>query len=308
MGWAERVKRRQNGGFRELSAARCRSVATGLREGLQALALTVPDDASLAGMLRDADWLGSGPDDLFHPEGRVHEDMTRFAKAFMRMEQATRVADFLLWTTRIRGSQQHARLWIRKRIDRTETQDEQGQDLMFEMEIAGRLARWPGLEIEFAEPDILVRYPADSPPMALACKRPRSEASLGRAVEEARQQLGSSGHRGAIVVGTEAIFHRSDYPSRPIIYSVETPREAREGGEQVLENLARAIRAYPQRMFDRNVGGVMLCGILTYWSKRPSAYGYAWIRRVVANTALPGTADTMRALDHLLFEPPPPAR
>jgi len=67
----------------------------------------------------------------------------------------------------------HAKHRIEKRIDRIDTQDDQAQDHLFELELTGRLAKWPGLEIELAEPDILIRYPADHPPMALACKRPR---------------------------------------------------------------------------------------------------------------------------------------
>lgn len=269
---------------------------------MTALQIAIPPEASIEQLTCDAEWLGSGPEDLFADSGRYHEDATRFATAFVRMEQAGRVADAVLWASRMQGARDHARRWMRARIDRIETQDDQGQDLLFELEIAGRLARWPGLEIELAEPDILIRYPPLSEPLALACKRPRSVRSVGHAVEAARNQIRTHGHPGAIVVGLEAIFHRSDEGARPYVYSLDSPADARRDGDAVANEIASALAAHPDRMFDPRVAGIYLCGLLTYWSRQPSAYGYLWIRKSIPNPEAPGGPEVIDMLNHLLFE------
>lgn len=265
----------------------------------------LPPEATVEQMAEDAGWLGTGPQDIFANGGRYYEDRRRFAKAFVRMEQAGRIADLLSWAQQIDGMRSHARRWIEKRIDRIDTQDEQAQDHLFELEIAGRLAKWPGLQIELAEPDILIRYPSDHPPMALACKRPRTPRSARRAIEEARDQIRASTFDGAIVVGTEAIFHRNDIgSSAPCVFQVDTPAHAKVHGNEILTELAEAVRQQPRRVFHERVAGVFLCGILTYWSRRPSVYGYVWLRRPIPNLDVPYTVATLEALDHLLFQSP----
>lgn len=305
MGWAARAKLREMGRFRHLTADRCNTIGRKIRNGLDALGFTPPPEATVEQMAQDSQWLGTGPQDIFADGGRYHEDRPRFAKAFVRMEQAGRIADLLTWAQQIDGVRSHVRRWIEKRIDRIDTQDEQAQDYLFELELAGRLAKWPGLQIELAEPDILIRYTSDHPPMALACKRPRTPRSARRAIEEARDQIRASGCHGAIVIGTEAIFHRTENgSSAPCVFQVDTPAQAKAHGNELLIELAETVRQQPRRVFHKRVAGVFLCGILTYWSRRPSAYGYVWIRRAIPNLDVAYTVQTLEALDHLLFQSP----
>lgn len=141
--------------------------------------------------------------------------------------------------------------------------------------------------------------------MALACKRPRSRRSAGRAIEEARNQIRASGYHGAIVVGTEAILHRAEEAaSAPYVFQVDSPNDAKVHGEAVLSELEGMVRDQPHRAFDELVAGVFFCGLLTYWSRQPSAYGYVWVRRAVPNAEVPYTDGTLQALDHLLFQSP----
>jgi hypothetical protein len=72
----------------------------------------------------------------------------------------------------------------------------------------------------------------------------------------------------------------------------------------VLTELEETVRNHPQRVFDERVAGVFFCGILTYWSRQPSADGYVWVRRAVPNLNVPYTVETLQALDGLLFHSP----
>lgn len=293
------------GSYRKLTAEECRRNATGLRQGVAGLGLSLRPESSIAQMIEDAEWLADGPDDVFDAVGKFEEDPDRFLTAFMRMEQAGRIADLLEWASRVGNSRAHARYWIQQRLDRMETQDEQSQDLLFELDIAGRLARWDGLAIELAEPDIVIRYPsAETPPFAIACKRPRSADSLIRSIARAKSQIGRSGHRGLIAVSTDAIFHRSGDPTRPtIVYQARSASDAQREGKQILHDLAATISSHRDDAFDDAVGGVYLCGILTFWSGEPSAYSYTWLREPVPNDAHPHTSELLQAFDYLLFDP-----
>lgn len=286
-------------------------IANDIRSGLAAIHVELRPDAMLSHMLADAEWLGTGPEDLFGADTRMDEDADRFARAFMRMEQADRLSNLLHWAKNVGNLQTHSRRWIQKRIDRTETQVEEAQDLLFEVEIAGRLARWPGMQIELAEPDILIRYPADSEPLALACKRPRSENSLERAIRDAKRQILAAGYEGIILVGTEALFHMPADSSGPVTFKAETPAEARSAGEERTRQIMAAFSASAKWLWANRIGGVYFVGILTYWSARPSSYGYAWIRDSLPNPTLGGASAALQRLDWLLFNQPdagqPPA-
>ena len=106
-----------------------------------------------------------------------------------------------------------------------------------------------------------------------------------------------------IVVGLEAVFHRSDGSSRPYTYTLESPEDARGEGDSVATQIADDLVAHPDRVFDNRVAGIFLCGVLTYWSRQPNAYGYVWIRRAIPNSTVSEAVEVLDALDHLLFEP-----
>lgn len=120
-----------DGAFSVLTAGRCRITAARIRDGLDELQLRAVSGTPLDRILRDAEWLGSGPEDLFAAGGRFFQDPKRFSVAFMRMEQAVRLADVLAWAKLVQGTHRNIRQWIEKRIDRIESQADQAQDHLF---------------------------------------------------------------------------------------------------------------------------------------------------------------------------------
>jgi hypothetical protein len=86
------------------------------------------------------------------------------------------------------------------------------------------------------------------------------------------------------------------------MFAVESLAEGRKQGEAILDELVRDIQKNQHQWHDPNIAGVLLWGVLTYWSRRPPAYGYVWLRRSVANTRTPHAPETMDAIGYLLFE------
>jgi hypothetical protein len=106
-----------------------------------------------------------------------------------------------------------------------------------------------------------------------------------------------------IVIGLEPVFHRPGDGSQPFVYSLEGPDEAQGQGDAIADRIANSLLATPSRYVDAKVAGVYLCGVLTYWSRQPSMYGYRWVRRSLSNDTIDSAGEVMRSLDHLLFEP-----
>ena len=265
--------------------------------------MTLSSQSAILQMVEDAEWLASFRRRLFDAGGPFEADPGRAGAAFMRMEQARRLAELLTRAPQIAGARDHVKRWIRKRIDRIESLDEEAQDLLFELEIAGRLAKWRSIRVQLAEPDILFELPNTPAQFALACKRPRTIKSSGRALEEAAQQIRKNRRPGIIVLGMEAIFHGSQLPKRPVVvYQAETPHDAKRHGSGIMDIVAEETSVHQQRAFQGEVDGALLCGILTYWCKRPSAYAYAWLRRPILNPRVPESESIVGGLDTLLFE------
>lgn len=150
----------------------------------------------------------------------------------------------------------------------------------------------------------MIRYPNVHNAMALACKRPRTRRSVGRAVQEARRQIINSGLPGAIVIGLEAVFHESGVPSGPSMLVVGRPAEAAARGAEIAQQIEFDLTVQPERVTHVSIAGIYLCGVMTYWSQQPSAYGFVWIRRSVPNASIPYAPETLEALDQLLFTAP----
>jgi hypothetical protein len=164
MGWAQRVSSRAHGRNQALTGSMCAQIADRLRAGLKQLGVTVHPDASIGRMIADAEWLGAFRDGDVCASFNNGIDQRRFATAFLRMEQARRIAELLERCQRVENSDAKLKPWIRKRVDRLETQSETSQDYLFELDIAARLAAWPHLSITMSEPDIQIRMGDDPDP------------------------------------------------------------------------------------------------------------------------------------------------
>lgn len=303
MGWAERSGRRKPAP-KELTGARCAEIARAIRDGLAGLGVRLQPHHDLERIVRQAELLASlGVGDVF---GSFRDadgpEKDRITGAILAMEQAERVAASLQVAGRVRNFAQVTK-WLQKKIDRLETQESRAQDHLFEIEMAGRLARYPDLAVSFEEPDIVVRV--NGKPVYLPCKRPRRVESVGENIRDARHQLAGRQGPSVILINTEAIFHRSGNPNVPVVlYDVGTPDEARAIGVNLIDQAIRNGSDQTEKAFRDGVTGILYCGAMVFLTRDPRAYQNLILHRRVWNSADPGADGLTAQVARLLYGDP----
>lgn len=266
-----------------LTAKLCREVAAETRSALASLGVTVKA-SEFDAMLREAEWLGSFAGDPFEPTGACGSDTTRTYRAFLLMDQLTRLAETLHWATGIDKAPGVAK-WITGKIDRMVQQDSQAQDYLFELEIAARFRRWRALTVSLDEPDIVLTPSQGGPSISIACKRPRRMESVGQAILKAREQITRRGHQGVIVVGMESIFHSTANAGRPTGFYVARDRQHLQSkGRRLIDAVVEITESDIQKSFSSwTLGGILFCGIITGLLVKPPSYIPCWVGRGIAN-------------------------
>jgi hypothetical protein len=164
------------------------------------------------------------------------------------------VARVLEW---FRNVKDEARVisWIRKSLDRISQPEAKALDRLFEMEIAGRLARRQALSISTGEPDVIADLPESEFPggrrLRFACKHPDSESAVGANVRKAGEQIVGQGDQGVILVSLDSVVHQ---PNRwlsvaaPEVHSVASPLRgsSRQWKSDTLEEVDRADDGRPE--------------------------------------------------------------
>jgi hypothetical protein len=227
-----------------------------LRSGAQYLGVQLRPFHSLERLARDAEWLASHGDNPPVAYSRLapgSSDRDRFVRAIITMEQAERIAASLAMLPSVQGGAEKARRWMKKRVERFRLEDENlpverrqnlhdepALDALLEIEVAGQLARDPGLAVSFDEPDILVKTSAGER-LQVACKRPQSISGIPALIRKAARQIEARADPAVIVVGVDAILHKTDDPVRPTrILVVNRKADATEWLEKQLMEAANA--------------------------------------------------------------------
>lgn len=298
MGWAARANKSHEART-TLTAERCADIAATIRSGVAALGLRLTPTNDLERMARDAEWLAKEPGAL---EGRPVADEERRSDALLTAEQAGRVAATLQLLPLLKNHEPAVR-WLRGRIDRLQTQDTEALDHLFELEMAGRLARATDLTVSIEEPDIVATLPSGRS-FLIACKRPRSLKGVSDSIRTAKHQIRElrAGRAAVIFIGTEAIFHKSDKPGKQtIVYTVSAPQQARALGEKKIAEAISAADKETERAFSEGVSATLYCGSLVFLTKRPPTIRGMMLSRGVWNLADPGSHDLLRNLQRILF-------
>jgi hypothetical protein len=284
-----------------LTPARCRTIAAGLRDVTATLGLRLQPASDLARMFRELSWLGEFPDGAQHPAAAIEADKRRGTHAFMLVDQANRIAAAWYWGRALPGVLERAQV-IKKQLDRNRSQEGPAHDFLFELDIAAKLAR-SGLDVRFEEPD-LVLYSDEAGTVGLACKRPHSAGGIPSMLRRGTHQIEASGMPGAVVVGLEAIFHRSGDPAKPVAaYQGHSRKDLIEEATQQVGAVLGQVRPWLDKACTcPSVAGVLLCGVITAWIEEPSAYIFQWVWTAVADD---GTAEALDGLGRLLFQNDP---
>jgi hypothetical protein len=147
------------------------------------------------------------------------------------------------------------------------------------------------------EPDISIGW-AKEPLFAVECKRARSIGGVSNLVRTARRQLRRTDLSRVIILGLEAIFHRSDDPQRPtVFYATDTLDEAVAEAERLALEAEVAAGPELRKAYDEGVGGMISCGVFTCLYRRPfTAYAFRWINRIAARDDALEAIENMREL------------
>jgi hypothetical protein len=281
--------------FEYVTAEQCATHARMLEDGLAFFGITVSKSSDLGKMIDALEWMGSFPADAVQPDAAFAADKRKALRAFPLYEQAQRIARALTWARSIPGAKDKV-IRLKKRLNRLETQDVGAQDYLFELEIAERLVG-QGLKVFFDEPDIVVHFTEEK--LGLACKRPRNVARLRERIREAADQVARQPFQGVIIMGVEALFHKSGDPKRPTItYLADQGRLVARATEILDEAIARA-RPDIVAAFQKGAAGILFCGIATAWNQKfqdgKSAYFYQWMHRSIPHPYAVGLIEALEA-------------
>ncbi len=295
---------------REIKSKDCEVTASSLEASLSHFGIRVHPVSDIAAMIREMHWLGSFPPDAVQPDAAHKADRDRSLIAFPLVEQSRRIAVALDRARTIRGAKEKV-LRVKKQINRLTTQDSAAQDVLFELEIGGRLLR-PGVRMVFDEPDIVITDPTDSSlTIGVACKRPHNVDRLKERVREGANQIQAHPHSGnVIVVDVEPLFHKfnegdvlgdqmdpwlepdeptdlpdpgpsdvePDEPTDPlpaVRHWVGEPELVKASAEGILAAAVQAAHSDIEYAFQKGVDGIVFCGIVVGWSR--TMHHWSWI-------------------------------
>lgn len=229
-------------------------------------------------------------------------DGSRVAKALPRVEQAERIAIMLERVRSVPGAATVV-VCLQDNIDRLSTLNERAQDLLFELEVGGRLAA-RGFPVSFAEPDIRLNFPSVA--VGLPCKRPRSARKIVENVRDGVAQIQRAKlSAGVVIVSVEPIVHppaptgglsaKKPAPKNWLATTVHEADEAartmiREGVEPLLPELNSLFAKHAE------LAGVLFCGVITALLSSPRAYAYRWLNFSVSSprgTKSPSVAELL---------------
>lgn len=271
--------------LRPFTSDRLAEIAESLRCSIAHFSLALNPSAPLSIILKDLDWIASFSN--LGDASRV--DPSRFSDVFFKAEQAARIAILLERVRTVPGSAAVVEC-VRGNVDRLSTMNERAQDLLFELEVGGRLAA-RGLPIVFAEPDIRLDWPRVS--VGLPCKRPRSVRKIVSNIRDGVDQIGKTGlSAGVVIVSMEAILHPaaptgglSSEKPRPKNWVANTFEEADNFARTMVHTELESLLPDLTRLFARHseLAGVVFCGTITAMATASRAYAYRWLNFSVSS-------------------------
>ena len=185
----------------------------------------------------------------------------------------------------------------KKRLNRLNTQEEQAQDFLFELEIAARLAGL-SLAVTFDEPDIVL-HTSEGERLGLACKRPRNAKRHRKRLPEAAVQVTARSYQGVVVIGVEPLFHRSGDQERPTITYLGDGPMVKAEAYRILDEAIYSAAKEIDAALNHGVAGVLFRGVVTGWARRVAegrdAYHSQWIHRAISHPDALGLADVLES-------------
>lgn len=280
-----------------LTEETCLHIAQSIEEGFERCDVEIRPHSDIAMLIKDTLWLANQLD--ASPEQLARHELDRWGHAFLRVQQARNISRVFerLVNTYIPRQTLHI---LQKRLDCiSEKGDSHAPDIFFELEVAGRIARqYPGWNIVFEEPDIIMKYPAGR--AALSCKRPKSERKLSERVIEAAKQGARAKVPFFVIVDVQEILECSLGGK---ILHVSTQEDLSSECSNFLDALIVSHSKSIATALGKGAGGVILCVRFVGLVDKPNL-SLCWCLRHKScpNLGIPGAGSAMGLLVEVMEE------
>lgn len=234
----------------KLTKQECLTTAYKINDGFARYGIPIRPRSDIGLLVKETRWLAEYIDKSRN--SLSEKEQRRFIDAFLRVEQAKNISNIFYRLDEIHIPN-HKLKFLNKRLDRLNREgDSKAPDILFELEVAGRLARFKTFwNIQFAEPDIVIEFPGGE--IAISCKRPKGVKGLSGRIKAAAKQGDKSDLSFLIIVGVRDIIMEESF------LRFRTHDEFTKFVDDSLEKLMNNYSAPINYAFEKGSGGVIFC-------------------------------------------------
>jgi len=176
-----------------------------IRETLQRHHVELTEGTSLHDDLAELDWLAQYPGHVFDKASPHSDNRSRLIRAFAQAIRFDRICKAFRVCSKLPGFERLACHQPNLQVSGLGPDDSMAWSLIFEIEVAARLALASEGTASFEEPDILWKT-ANGRNCFIACKCPRSAKSITINVGGASEQISKEGQDGVVIIGLDYIL------------------------------------------------------------------------------------------------------
>lgn len=241
-------------------------IVSGIKDGFNRYGISISPNSDIDSIIKYTLFLSEYLDRPY--DVLTETERRKVANAYLRIDQAMHIAHIF---NRLRKTQipKNKVKFLKKRLDRLSIRgDSKAPDILFEMEVAGRLAgKHPNLVIKFDEPDIVVEYPNGR--VGFSCKRPKNETRLFERIKEAAEQGKRTNMPFFVVISADEILIPASF------IEFRTRKELDRQIKNSLTGLMKKCTRSVKQAFEKGAGGVILCARKVAFIREPS-FSICW--------------------------------
>jgi len=275
----------------------CLRIAKSIEDGFRRYNVEIRHHSDIALLIKDTLWLADNLDSS--PEMLTREETDRWVDTFLRIQQARNISFVFERLVKTQIPREKLQI-LQKKLDYlSQKGDSHAPDIFFEMEVAGRVSRhYPGWNINFEEPDIIIEYPAGR--AALSWKRPKSERKLSERLSEAANQGARAKVPFFVIADVQAILELSLGGK---LLHVSTQEHLSSACSDFLAALIVRHSKSIAAALDKGAGGVILCTRCVGLVDKPNL-SLCWCLRHKScpNLGIPGAGSAMELLVKVMEE------
>lgn len=277
---------------RKLTKEECIKIASKINTSFALRGIFIRPRSDIDHLVKETLWLSENIDKSKNT--LTEKEQTRFIDAFLRIEQAKNISNILSLLSEI-NIPSHKYKFLNKRLDRLNKEgNSKAPDILFELEIAGRLARYKTfLNIQFDEPDIVIEFKGGK--LGISCKRPKGINRLPERIKEAAKQGKKSGLSFFVFVGVRELIMTGSF------LKFRTNDEFIRKVDSSLKILMNNCSTSNNYAFEKGAGGVILCDRFVSFIEEPN-FSINWCTRhkFKANPKIVGIDNVITNLINLM--------